>query len=80
MMCRPRLLELVEELVEPLGVDVQMQHRSAELAEDRAAIPPGSARRGQTPHESARAGTFLVELDELALDEGTLVGCLFGAR
>ena len=35
-----RLLELVEELVEPHGVDVQMQHRSAELAEDRAAIPP----------------------------------------
>ena len=69
----PISLDVVDQLVESFGMDVQVQHRRSELAQDGAAILLGPARNPQAPQQSSEPRALFVELGELALDDGAVM-------
>ena len=66
-------LEVVDQLVESLGMDVQVQHRRPELTQDGASGLLGPARRTPALQQSSKPRALFIELDELALDDGAVM-------
>ena len=64
-----RRLELVDEPVQPLGVNVQVDDCGAELTEHTARVPPLGPRPGETLQQHHDARAFLAQLRELRLDQ-----------
>src|SRR5439155_6743073 len=62
-------LELVDEPVQPLGVNVQVDDCGAELTEHTAHVPPLGPRLGEALQQPHYARAFLAQLRELGLDQ-----------
>src|SRR5438128_7685662 len=62
-------VELINEPVQPLGVNVQVDDCGYELAEHAADIPPPGPRLGEAPEQHHDARAFLAQLRELGLDQ-----------